>query len=86
MNPVIPSQLHVGARLVMVAEHQNCYETLPASVSEDGVFMSEWELTDEEIGYLMAGGRIRIWQFTNGQLQPMQVEVTEPDDFDTIES
>jgi hypothetical protein len=77
MIPVIPTQLHEGAELVMIAEHQD-YDTLPASVSHDMV-MSEWEPTPEELMYLMMGGRVRLWQYTCGELvQSVNIEVAEP--------
>jgi hypothetical protein len=77
---VEPNALHEGARLVVFAKDQPQYHPLPASVSDDGVVMTEWEPTAEELAGLLAGGRIRIriWTHTFGQpLQPISVEVSE---------
>ena len=79
MTPVTPSQLHEGAELKMIAESQDQYVTLPASVSPDGLIMSEWEPSQDELLNLMSGGRVRLWQYTLGQpMQPIAIEVIEP--------
>ena len=74
MTPVKPT-LHDGARLVVFAKDQPQYIPLPASVDGDGVVMTEWELTAEELTRLFTGGRIRLWVRTFGQpLQPVSLE------------
>ena len=79
MTPVEP-QLHEGASLVVFAKDQPEYVPLPASVSNDGVVMTEWELTEEEQERLFMGGRIRLWVHTFGHpLQPIRIEAMEPE-------
>lgn len=78
MIPVIPT-LHVGAHLMMIVEEQEDFQTLPASVGPDGLVMSEWQPTPEELSHLIMGGRVRLWQQTCGEpMQPINLEVTEP--------
>jgi hypothetical protein len=78
MTPVEPT-LHHGAKLVVFAKDQPQYIPLPASVDSDGIVMTEWEPTAEELEMLLSGGRIRLWIYTFGQaLQPVKVEVTKP--------
>lgn len=76
MNPVEPSSLHPGARLVIFAKDQPEYIPLPAAVDENGLVMTEWEPTAEELGLLLSGGRIRLWTHTyRTPLQPQKLEV-----------
>lgn len=78
MKPVEPRRLHEGAQLVVLAKHQPQYEPLPASVSRDGVVMTEWELSAEDLALLVNGGRVRLWTYTFGYpFQPVQIEVVE---------
>ena len=79
MIPVEPS-LHEGADLIHIAEEQDEYTTLPASVDADGLVMTEWELTEEELMTLTCGGRIRLWIHTFGNpLQPVRLETVAPE-------
>jgi hypothetical protein len=78
MTPVAPRALHEGARLVVFAEDQPQYRPLIASVGPDGLVMTEWEPSIEDLALLHAGGRVRIWIYTFGApLQPLNVEVGE---------
>lgn len=80
MTPVEPAALHDGAKLVVFAKNQPEYIPLPASVSADGLVMTEWEMTDPELDALLSGGRLQIWLHTfNRPLQPISVKVTEPE-------
>lgn len=80
MTPVAPIAAHEGGTLVIFAKDQPQYAPLPASVSPDGLVMTEWEPTAEELERLFVGGRLRIWLHTYGHpLQPINVEVTEPE-------
>lgn len=80
MTPVEPLALHDGATLVVFAKDQPEYFPLPASVSPDGLVMTEWEPTAAELELLLTGGRIRIWLHTFGKpLQPISVQVAEPE-------
>jgi hypothetical protein len=77
VRAVEPAALHEGAALVVIAKDQPEYLPLPASVSPDGVVMTEWEPTAEELARLMNGGRVRLWIYTfRNPLQPVSVEVT----------
>jgi hypothetical protein len=77
--PVEP-KVHDGATLVKIAESQDEYTTLPALVDKEGVVMTEWELTAEELLCLRCGGRIRLWIHTfNNPLQPVNLEAVPPE-------
>ena len=79
MTPVEPKH-HDGAHLVLFAKDQPEYIPLPALVSADGVVMTEWEPSAEELERLLQGGRLRLWVHTFGHpLQPVKLEVVEPD-------
>ena len=79
MTPVQPP-LHDGAELIQIAEAQDEYVTLPASVDAAGLVMTEWELTAEELAILRCGGRIRLWCHTFGNpLQPVALEAVMPE-------
>ncbi len=78
MTPVLPAVPHEGAVLVVIAKDQPQYMPLPASVSLDGVVMTEWELSAEDLARLLNGGRVRLWQHTHGTpLQPISLETVE---------
>lgn len=82
MKPVEPS-LHKDATLIVFAKDQPQYIPLPASVDSNGLVMTEWELTEEELACLFVGGRIRLWiHGTDVQIgrpfTPLQIEVVEP--------
>lgn len=78
MTPVAPKVMQEGARLVVFAEDQPEYAPLPAAVSPDGVVMTEWELSAEDLATLLNGGRIRMWMSTFGRaLQPVMLETVE---------
>lgn len=92
MTPVEP-MLHEGATLIVFAKDQPQYIPLPASVDADGVVMTEWEPTAEELNRLLCGGRIRLWLHravgvetcprcsadVPRLLNPMNIEVLEPE-------
>jgi hypothetical protein len=61
MIPVQPAVPHEGAEFVIFAKDQPQYTPLPASVSPDGLVMTEWTLTDDEIARVVCGARIRLW-------------------------
>lgn len=78
MRAVQPNALHAGGRLVVFAKDQPEYNPLPASVDGNGLVMTEWEPSAEDLATLVNGGRVRIWLHTHGQpLQPIGVEVAE---------
>ena len=76
MTPVTPDALHEGGELVTIAKDQPQYEPLVASVSADGLVMTEWEPSAEDLAALLDGGRVRLWIHTFGlPLQPISLEV-----------
>lgn len=80
MNPVEPSPPPEGATLVVFAKDQPQYLPLPAYRTPDGVVLTEWEPTAEELQRILLGGRVRIWIYTFGRpLQPIRVEAAEPE-------
>ncbi|MES2360028.1 MAG: hypothetical protein V4529_16935 [Gemmatimonadota bacterium] len=92
MTPVEPT-LHENAQLIVFAKDQPQYIPLPASVDKDGVVMTEWEPTADELDRLLSGARIRLWlhraigaetcpkcqSLVPRLLTPMNIEVGEPD-------
>ena len=78
MIPVAPVQPHAGAVRIVFAKDQPQYDPLPACVDPNGVVMTEWELTAEDLARVLAGGRVRLWVYTFRQpLQPVMLEVVE---------
>ena len=76
MIAVKPATVHEGAIYVTFAKNQPQYDPLPAAVDADGVVMTEWEFTAEELAAALAGGRLRLWVWTfNQPLQPLKIEV-----------
>jgi hypothetical protein len=92
MTPVEPA-IHSGAQLVVFAKDQPEYIPLPASVDTQGLVMTEWEPTTEELNRLLQGGRIRLWMHhavgyqlcpkcnatVPKLLSPVALDVLEPD-------
>lgn len=73
MKPAAPT----GWRMVEFAKDQPEYHTLPAAVSPEGVVLTEWEPSAEELHQLCTGGRVRLWVYTFGRgLQPVAIDVT----------
>jgi hypothetical protein len=80
MTPVEPTYLPDGATRVIFAKDQPEYRNLPATVSPDGIVVTEWEPTADELDALLSGGRVRILLHTfNHPLQPLRVEIAEPE-------
>lgn len=78
MNPVEPSVIPEGSKRVVFAKDQPQYKKLPATISVDGVVITYWEPTAEELQALFIGGQVRIMIHTfNQPLQPIKVEVVE---------
>ncbi len=75
MNPVIPRSGGEGKPVVFAAE-QPQYRPLPALVTDDGVVLSEWELTYAERRAVADGARLRVRQLTDGALlQPILLTI-----------
>jgi hypothetical protein len=80
MTPVHPTSCPDGATRLIFAKDQPEYTPLPATRTTDGVVCTEWVLTDAERDHLLTGGRLRILLHTfNQPLQPLRVEVVEPE-------
>lgn len=79
MTPVEPP-LFDGARSVVIAKDQPQYEPVPASVDAQGLVLTEWEPTAEELDALLQGGRLRLWTWTfNRGFSPIALEAVGPD-------
>jgi hypothetical protein len=83
MNPVEPRPHCDGAVIIDVAKNQtDKYVPLRVSVNPADphrTFVTEWELTAEELAALVNGGRVKLSVLTFGQkLQPVMLEVVEP--------
>lgn len=78
MIAIPPKQPHEGGVRVVFAANQREYDPLPAVVDRDGVVMTEFEFTAEELATVLAGGRLRLWLYTfNRPLQPIALEIVE---------
>ncbi len=76
MKPIAPEQLHAGATPIVFAKDQPQYDPLPAAVDPNGLVLTEWELSAEDLAALLNGGRLRLWVWTFRQpLQPLALEV-----------
>jgi len=50
-------------------------------MDDQGLIMTEWQLSAEELQMLFCGGHIRLWTYTfNTPFQPVTLDVVEPDD------
>lgn len=80
MTPVAPQVVPPGASRVVFGRDQPEYQELPAVIYTDGLVMTEWEPTAEELHRLMCGGLVRIFLHTFQQpVQPLTAEVTIPE-------
>jgi hypothetical protein len=76
MNAVPPIEIHDGAERVTFGANQPQYFPLPAARSRDGLVLTEWEFTAEELAVILAGGRLRLWTHTfNAPFQPVSLEI-----------
>lgn len=76
MKAAIPVIGHPGSRAVLLVA-QDC-DTLHAMRSPDGLVMTEWEFSAEDLARILNGGRIRMWTRTFGQrFQPVALEVVD---------
>lgn len=74
------SLLDPTARAIVIAKDQPEYLPLPALVFPDGRVMTEWKLSEDERGRLIAGEHLRLWIWMFGNpLQPIALEVTSED-------
>jgi hypothetical protein len=77
VKPVEPKSIS-GYRRVVYAENQPQYVPLPAyqGPHPEHEVVTEWELTEDELGQLVHGGRVRLRLWTFGHpLQPVKLEV-----------
>ncbi len=78
VKPVTPTAIPTNATRIVLAKDQPQYEPLPAAISSDGLVMTEWEFSAEDLATVVAGGRLRLWTYTYGHpFQPVQLEVVE---------
>jgi hypothetical protein len=79
MTAVEPSPVHENARVVTFAADQPEYAPLIAAVDKDGLVLTEWEFSAEDLAKILDGGRLRLWLVThNKPLQPVALEVIPP--------
>ena len=79
MRSVTPT-LHEGAHLVILAATQPEYDALVASVDDQGLTLTEWVPSAEELQRLFCGGHLYLWTQTfNAPFQPVSLEVVEPE-------
>lgn len=76
MIPVPPTAVHTGAERIVLGANQPEYIPLPAARSADGLVLTEWEFTAEELAAILNGGRLRLWTYTFDQpFQPVMLEI-----------
>jgi hypothetical protein len=87
MKPVEPTAIVEGMERVTFAKDQPEYIPLPAARGEDGIVLTEWELTPEEREAVANGANIRLFVSTINsyvlpdcgdrmyRLQPVMLEV-----------
>lgn len=76
-SPVLPDGLY---NEIKVAENDPKYQTLPVVLSIDGVFISRWELSDDELKEINEKKSVFLMQWTNGgQMQPILPAVFPPE-------
>lgn len=63
VSPVIPAEAHDE---IIVAEHQDEYQNLPAISLADGSILTRWKLTEEEKHIILETGDIYLRMFTFG--------------------
>jgi hypothetical protein len=79
MKPIVPPIKSEGGTLVTIAENQPEYSPLPAYIDKNGLVMTEWVFSDEEIRTIIEGGKLRMWISTfNSPLQPVSLEIVRP--------
>lgn len=71
-------QEYDGAKKVVLGRNQPEYKDLPALyVKSEGVFVTHWIPTMQEIEALLKGEHIELWTYTFGdQFPPTSVRVT----------
>jgi hypothetical protein len=75
-DPCVPIELLPdGSRPLLLAEHQEEYQTLPVVRTPDGKFISRWTLTPEERAEVAAGADVYLTVWAGRQQPPVQVTV-----------
>jgi hypothetical protein len=64
VSPVIPNENH---KEVVVAEHQDEYQNLPAIFLGDGSILTRWQLTEEEKQHVLETGDVYLQMYTFGK-------------------
>lgn len=75
VSPVIPNQ---NMPEIIVAEHQDEYQNLPAIALEGGVILCRWKLDEEERARVAETGDIYVFQWTGGGAVTPMLLKTEP--------
>ncbi len=79
-SPVIPGS---NVTEIIYAEQQPEYIPLPSIRTPDGIVLSRWELSDEELARVVQTRSVYLALHTfNNPLQPIQLGVEPPAEFD----
>lgn len=79
VSPVIPE---ANERERTYAEDHSVYLPLPSLKREDGVVLTRWLLTQEELELVLRQGYLYLAVITDGKsIQPMKLTVTIPEEF-----
>ncbi len=77
-SPVLKSGI-LTEQEIKIAENQPEYQTLPALPLGDGVILTRWELSDDEIAEIVKNKSIYLFMWTfNKPVTPILLQVTEP--------
>lgn len=79
MSPVLLKQPTNPDDEIIIAEHQDEYQNLPAVITHHGnVILSRWQLTDEELAEVIKTKSVFVYVVTFGlMLQPLLLSVHE---------
>lgn len=78
MKPILPVHVHPDAVPIVFAVNHPEYDPLPAAIDTQGLVMTEWEFSAEDLAKIVNGGRIRLWIWTYRRpLQLISMEVVE---------
>lgn len=77
ISPVIPT---TDLPETVIAENQPEYENLPAIQCGEGIILTRWKLTDEEIKIVKETGDIYLFMWTFGKpVMPISLQIEKPE-------
>lgn len=86
MEAITPVVEYAGSKLVLIAEHQAEFVTLPALIFDDGRVLIEWAFTKEERAAIARGENLHHWIWRSPRcgkcgeshyFEPVMLQVTE---------